>query len=144
MVMLYRRIKKKKFSLISTLRTALFQIQSGSFGYRGGMHAKSLQSCPTLCDSMVRLLCPWDSPWNTRVDYHALLQRIIPTQGSNLHLLHLPALADRFFTPSATWETHRGGLGRDFYKGIVHPLPRIFMAMEPLEPLLGLPKEKWV
>ena len=141
--MLYRRIKKK-ISLVSPLRTALFQIQSGSFGYRGGMHAKLLQSCPTLCDSMVRLLCPWDSPWNTGVDGHALLQRIIPTQGSNLHLLHLSALAGRFFTPSATWETHRGGLGRDFSKGIVHSLPRIFMVMEPLEPLLGLPKEKWV
>ena len=87
LVMLYRRIKKKKFSLISPLRTALFQIQSGSFGYRGGMHAKSLQSCPTLCDPTVRLLCPWGSPRNTGVDCHALLQRIVPTQGSNLHLL---------------------------------------------------------
>ena len=101
--MLYRRIKKK-ISLVSPLRTALFQIQSGSFGYRGGMHVKLLQSCPTLCDSMVRLLCPWDSPWNTGVDCHALLQRIIPTQGSNLHLLHLPALAGRSFTSSVTWE----------------------------------------
>ena len=144
LVMLYRRIKKKKFSLISPLRTALFQIQSGSFGYRGGMHAKSLQSCPTLCDPTVRLLCPWGSPRNTGVDCHALLQRIVPTQGSNLHLLHLPVLESRFFTASATWETHRGGLGRGFSKGIVHSLPCIFMAMEPLEPLLGLPKEKWV
>ena len=37
-----------------------------------------------------RLFCPWDSPGkNTRVGYHALLQWIFPTQGSNLHLLHL-------------------------------------------------------
>ena len=36
------------------------------------MHAKSLQSCPTLCDPM--LLCPWDSPGkNTGVGYSLLL-----------------------------------------------------------------------
>ena len=54
------------------------------------MHAKSLQSCLTLCDPMdyspptvytdckpmdYRLLCPWDSPGkNTGVDCHVLLQ----------------------------------------------------------------------
>ena len=41
--------------------------------------AKSLQSCPTLCDpidsSPPRLLCPWDSPGkNTGVGCHFLLQ----------------------------------------------------------------------
>ena len=41
--------------------------------------AKSLQSCPTLCDptdgSPLRLLCPWDSPGkNTGVGCHFLLQ----------------------------------------------------------------------
>ena len=43
--------------------------------------AKSLQSCPTLCDPMdggrqpTRLPCPWDSPGkNTGVGYHFLLQ----------------------------------------------------------------------
>ena len=46
------------------------------------MHAKSLQSCPTLQPS--RLLCPWDSPdKNTGVDCHACLQVIFPTQGWN-------------------------------------------------------------
>ena len=36
-----------------------------------------------------RLLCPWDSPGkNTRVGYHALLQGIFPTQGSNPGLMH--------------------------------------------------------
>ena len=46
-----------------------------------------------------RLLCPWDSPGkNTGVGGWALLQEIFPTQGSNLCLLHLPALAGRFFT----------------------------------------------
>ena len=40
--------------------------------------AKSLQSCPTLCDPRgqpTRLLCPWDSPGkNTGVGCHFLLQ----------------------------------------------------------------------
>ena len=37
-----------------------------------------------------RLLCPWDSPGkNTKVGRHALLQGILPTQGSNLPLLYL-------------------------------------------------------
>ena len=36
-----------------------------------------------------RLLCPWAFPSrNTGVDFHFLLQRIFPTQGSNLRLLH--------------------------------------------------------
>ena len=36
--------------------------------------AKSLQSCPTLCDP-TRLPCPWDSPGkNTGVGCHFLLQ----------------------------------------------------------------------
>jgi len=55
------------------------------------------------------LLCPWDSPGkNTGVGYHALSQRIFPTQGSNPHLkpasLKSLALAGRFFTTGATWE----------------------------------------
>ena len=37
-----------------------------------------------------RLLCPWDSPGkNAGVGCCALLQGSFPTQGSNLHLLHL-------------------------------------------------------
>ena len=40
--------------------------------------AKSLQSCPTLCDprwQLTRLPCPWDSPdKNTGVGCHFLLQ----------------------------------------------------------------------
>ena len=36
-----------------------------------------------------RLLCPWDYPgMDTGVDCRSLLQGIIPTQGSKLHLLH--------------------------------------------------------
>ena len=57
------------------------------------MLAKSLQSCPTLCDPMG---CSppgssvWDSPGkNTGVGCRALLQGILPTQGSNARLLCL-------------------------------------------------------
>ena len=47
--------------------------------------AKSLPLCPALCNCS-----PWDSPGkNTGVGCHALLQGIFPTQGLNLHLLHL-------------------------------------------------------
>ena len=57
------------------------------------MHAKSLQSCPTLCNPMdcspTGLLCPWDSPGkNTGVGCHFLLQGIFLTQGLNPGLLH--------------------------------------------------------
>ena len=58
------------------------------------VHAKSLQSCPTLCDLMdcsppgssVR----GDSPGkSTGVGCHALIQGVCLTQGLNQHLLHL-------------------------------------------------------
>ena len=53
-------------------------------------------SGPVVSDSVqphglepARLLCPWDFPGkNTGVEYHSLLQGIIPTQGSNLGLQH--------------------------------------------------------
>ena len=55
------------------------------------MPAKSLQSCPALCDPMDYSSpgsCTWDSPGknNTGVDCYALLQGTFPTQGSNPHL----------------------------------------------------------
>ena len=53
-------------------------------------------SCSVMSDSLqphglllTRPLCPWNSPSkNTGVGCHSLLQGIIPTQGSNLGLLH--------------------------------------------------------
>ena len=42
---------------------------------------------------------------HTEVGCHALPQGIFRTQGSNPSLT-FPALADRFFTTSATWEAH--------------------------------------
>ena len=57
------------------------------------MCANSLQSCPTLCDTMdcslPRLLCPWDSPGkNTGVCCHFRLHGIFPTQELNPGFLH--------------------------------------------------------
>ena len=57
--------------------------------------AKSLQSCPTLCnpiDGSPPGSCPQGSPGkNTGVRCHFLLQGIFPTQGSNPRLLHWQA-----------------------------------------------------
>ena len=67
------------------------KMPNNSFKYA---RAKSLQSCPTLCDPMdyhpCRLLCPRNFPGkSTGVGCHALLQGIFPTQGWNPRLLHL-------------------------------------------------------
>ena len=65
----------------------------------------SLQSCPAFCDLMDHSLSG-SSVHGIGVACHALLHRIFPTQGLNLHLLCLlsPTLAGGFFTTSATWE----------------------------------------
>ena len=54
----------------------------------------SLQSCPTLCDSLdytpTSLFCPWDIPSkNTGVGCHSLRPKILPIQGLNPCLLCL-------------------------------------------------------
>ena len=52
--------------------------------------AKWLQSCPTLCDPVDRLFCPWDSPGkHTGVGCPSLLQGIFSTNGSNPRLFRL-------------------------------------------------------
>ena len=74
--------------------------------------AKSLQSCPTLCNPIrwqpMRLPCPWDSPGkNTALGCYALQQRIFLIQGLNLGLQHarviiyISATRDAF----STWVT---------------------------------------
>ena len=88
------------------------------------MHAKSLQSCLTPCDTVdcmqpPRILCWWDSPGkNTGVGCHALLQGIFLTQGSNLCLLHVRALAG-----GTTWEAPKtakyGYNAYDFFSDIL-------------------------
>ena len=76
------------------------------------LDAKSLQSCPTLCDPMDHSLSAssvhGDSPGkNTGVGCHALLLEIFLAQGLNLYLLNLlychqchpePSLSARHFT----------------------------------------------
>ena len=72
------------------------------------MHAKSLQSCLTLCDPMDCSPpgssghgdCPGK---NTGVGCHALLRGFFLTEPMSLKF---PALADKFFSTSATWEAH--------------------------------------
>lgn len=74
-------------------------VQGSGFSSDLHMHAKSLLSCPTLCDSMGYSppvsSAQKDSPGkNTRVGCYCLLQGSFPTQGltpSLLHLLHCPA-----------------------------------------------------
>ena len=58
--------------------------------------------CPGV--GYTRLLCPWDSPGKTTgMGSHDLLQRIFPTQGSNLCLRSL-ALTGSFFTTSTIYK----------------------------------------
>ena len=64
--------------------------------------AKSLQSCPTLCDPSLPVSPPMEFSKSPGVDSRALLQGIFPTQGWNPRLMS-PALTSRFFTTSATW-----------------------------------------
>ena len=50
---------------------------------------KVRQSCPTLCDPVVRFLGPWNSAGqNTGVGSLSLLQGIFPVQGLNPGFLH--------------------------------------------------------
>ena len=72
-------------SLDSTTENRAYRPRSGS----SVCVAKLLQLCPTLCDPMDCSL-PWASPGkNTRVGYHALLQGIFLTKGSNPQFLCL-------------------------------------------------------
>ena len=73
------------------------------------VHAKSLQSCLTLCDAMDCSLLGssvhGDSPGkNPGVGCCALLQGVFPMQGLKPRLLLLSAVAGGFFATSATWE----------------------------------------
>ena len=86
---------------------------------RARARTKSLQLYPTLWDPMDCSLpgssAHGNSPGrNTGVGYHALLQGIFLTPGSDPYLLTL-AVAGGFFTISATWEALSGHCwGRNF------------------------------
>ena len=96
------------------------------------MHAKLLQSCPNLCDSM-GCSPPGSSVHgilgkNTGVGCHALLQGIFPTQGSNPRLLQLLHWAGRFFPiepPGVCWR------GTAHSKEGISPCPGPFQAHHP-------------
>ena len=76
------------------------------------------KSCPALYDLMDCSL-PGSSVHgifpgrNTGVGCHFLLQGIFLTQGLNQWSLVSPALANRFFTASATWEGRKVSGGQD-------------------------------
>ena len=107
---LYRRIKTVK---VTILPKAIFRFNASNQNTLVIFHrtaaAKSLQSCPTLCDPIdgqpTRLPHPWDSPGkNTGVGCHFLLQGIFLTQGLNQHLLcllHWQVDFFFFFKPTA-------------------------------------------
>ena len=89
---------------------------------RACMRACSVtQSRLTLCDPMDRLLYPWDSPGkNTRVGCHFLLQEILPTQGSNLCLLHWQVNSLPLIHLRRPWIQHRHVRSRHLGKRLEH------------------------
>ena len=73
----------------------------------------------------------WDSPGkNTGVGRLALLQDIVPTQGSNPSLMS-PVLAGDFFTTSATWEA------QEYLYSLYSPSPKFTL-------LCGLESDLWI
>ena len=76
------------------------------------VHAKLLQSCPTLCNPMdckpTRLLCPWG--FSTQEYWSGLpLPGHLPHPGIKPTSLMSSALAGKFFTTSDTWEAPQKG-----------------------------------
>ena len=80
--------RQSKIILIRHGKQCWFTLQAPGGEVVLYVHAKLLQSCLTICDS-VRCLCPRDSPGKSiGVGCHALLQGISQTEGLNPHLLH--------------------------------------------------------
>ena len=79
----------------------------------GWGHAKSLHSCPTLCDPVDHThqapLSMGSGGKNTGVGCHVLLQGVFPAQESNL--TSYVSCIGKFFTSSATWEAQIRSLG---------------------------------
>ena len=110
----YIDMKKKTFCVLDT---AKYLNSSYSPSIRMRMCvcvcAKSLQSCPTLCNCMdcspPGSSAHGDSPGsNTAVGCHALLQGIFPTQGRNLHLLHWKVASLPLVPPGKLNYQHEG------------------------------------
>ena len=83
-------------------------IYPASLGLLVSVHAKLLQSCPTLCDPMdcspPGSSVHGDAPGkNTGVGCHVLLQGIFPTQGLNLRSL-ASSTSQADYLPLSYWE----------------------------------------
>ena len=81
-----------------------------SFDIRGNVHAKSLQSCLTLCDSMDLARQAPLSMGFSRQEYWSGLPcppPDLPDSGTEPSSFKPPALAGGFFTTRATWEAPR-------------------------------------
>ena len=74
--------------------------------------AKLHQSCPTLCDPRTAVsLVPLSLGYSRQEDWGGLLCPLpgdLPNSGIKPMSLRSPALADGFFTTSATWEVQKG------------------------------------
>ena len=75
------------------------------------LHAKSFQSCPTLCDPIDYSLRGSSIMGFSRQEYWSGLPcpppGDLPDPGIEFASLISPALAGGFFTTSATWEAHQ-------------------------------------
>ena len=74
------------------------------------VHAKSLQSSPTLCDPMD---CSLQAPLSVGILQARILERVampssrdLPNPGVKTLSVMSPALADGFVTNGPTWEAH--------------------------------------
>ena len=80
----------------SSLNPSTSSLHSYTVSWPQGLFSACMHVCSVMSNSLqphglspARLLCPWDSPGkNTTVGSHSLLQKIFPTQGSNLGFLH--------------------------------------------------------
>ena len=87
----WEQTTKKKEEGLNISASVLSRVQLNSLQPYG------LQLLSHGFSAIARLLCPRDSLGkNTGVGCHFLLLEIFPTQGSNLGLLHLAALAGGF------------------------------------------------
>ena len=95
--------------------------------------AKSLQSCPTLCDPTepTRLRCPWDSPGkNTGVGCHILLQCMKVKRESEVAQL-CPTLNDPMdrSLPGSSMGFSR----QEYWSGVPSPSPLLSTAAKSLQ-----------
>ena len=106
----------------------LFQLCTTKFIFlQAAAAAKSLQSCPTLCDpidSSHRAPHPWDSPGkNTGVGCHFLLQCMKVKSLSRVQLLATP------WTAAYQAPPYMGFSGQEYWSGVPLPSPIQLLAL---------------